>query len=57
MTFLALTLKLVAYKLAISVQIMMSLAHRGEVRSSKDGTDSSVGDVCSSNQRFKALTS
>jgi hypothetical protein len=35
----------VAHRLAFLAQIMMSPAHKGDVGSSKDGADSSVGDV------------
>ncbi len=46
---LALKLKEVAHRLAFLAQIRMSHAHRGDVGSSKDGADSSVGEVYSGN--------
>ncbi len=49
MMSLALKLKLVTYRWAFLGQIMMFPAHRGDLGSSKDGTDSSVGDVYSGN--------
>jgi hypothetical protein len=46
---LALKLKYVAHRLEFLAQIIMSPAHRGDIGSSKDGADSSVGDVYSGN--------